>query len=153
MTIAILGGTGPQGSGLALRFARAGVPVVIGSRDASRAHEQAEALQGQLADDAARITGADLRAAVEAAENMVILAVPYSAHDATLENVRDLLTGKILMDIVVPLAQGNPRLMDMPPEGSATEAAQALYGESIPVVGAFHNVAATTLNYLSKAIN
>ncbi len=153
MTIAILGGTGPQGSGLALRFARAGVPVVIGSRDASRAHEQAEALQGQLADDAARITGADLRAAVEAAENMVILAVPYSAHDATLENVRDLLTGKILMDIVVPLAQGNPRLMDMPPEGSATEAAQALLGESIPVVGALHNVAATTLNDLSKAIN
>lgn len=153
MTIAILGGTGPQGSGLALRFARAGVPVVIGSRDASRAHEKAEALQGQLADDAARITGADLRTAVEAAESMVILAVPYSAHDATLENVRDLLTGKILMDIVVPLAQRNPRLMDMPPEGSATEAAQALLGESIPVVGALHNVAATTLNDLSKAIN
>ena len=153
MTIAILGGTGPQGSGLALRFARAGVPVVIGSRDAARAHEHAEALQGQLADDAARIAGADLRAAVAAADSMVILAVPYSAHDVTLDSVRDLLPGKILMDIVVPLAQGNPRLMDMPPEGSATEAAQGLLGESIPVVGALHNVAATTLNDLSKPIN
>lgn len=153
MTIAILGGTGPQGSGLALRFARAGVPVVIGSRDASRAHEQAETLQAQLADDAARITGTDLRSAVAAADSMVILAVPYSAHDATLDNVRDLLPGKILMDIVVPLARGNPRMMDMPPEGSATEAAQALLGESIPVVGALHNVAATTLNDLGKPIN
>lgn len=151
--IAILGGTGPQGSGLALRFARAGVPVVIGSRDADRAQAKADALREQLGKEAADIVGTDLCSAVRAAESMVILAVPYAAHDETLRSVQDLLLGKVLMDIVVPLAQGNPRMMDMPAEGSATEAAQALLGESIPVVGALHNVAAAMLNDLSKAIN
>lgn len=151
--IAILGGTGPQGSGLALRFARAGVPVVIGSRDADRAQAKADALREQLGKEAADIVGTDLCSAVRAAESMVILAVPYAAHDETLRSVQDLLPGKVLMDIVVPLAQGNPRMMDMPAEGSATEAAQALLGESIPVVGALHNVAAAMLNDLSKAIN
>lgn len=153
MTIAILGGTGPQGSGLALRFARAGVPVVIGSRDAEKAREKAAELQETLAAGAAGIHGTDLRSAVEAADEMVILAVPYAAHDETLKSIRDLLPGKVLVDIVVPLAKGNPRAMDMPPEGSATEAAQALLGDAIPVVGALHNVAAATLNELDKPIN
>ena len=152
MTIAILGGTGPQGSGLALRLARAGVPVVIGSRDAERAMEKAAALHAQLT-DGAEIRGADLNAAVDAADDMVILAVPFAAHDDTLKSVRAQLGGKILIDIVVPLAKGNPRAMDMPEEGSATEAAQALLGEAVPVVGALHNVSATTLNALDHPIN
>lgn len=108
MSVAILGGTGPQGRGLALRFARAGIPVVIGSRDGERAQSVAEELNGQL-NDAAAITGEDLRGAVTTADEMVILAVPYSAHDATLEGIRDLLPGKILIDIVVPLADGDPK--------------------------------------------
>lgn len=153
MTIAILGGTGPQGSGLALRFARAGIPVVLGSRDAARASDKAATLQTQLTEDAASITGTDLHSAVAAADEMVILAVPYAAHDDTLLGIRDQLGGKVLVDIVVPLAKGNPRAMEMPPEGSATEAAQTLLGPSVPVVGALHNVAAATLNALDKAIN
>ena len=152
MSIAILGGTGPQGRGLALRFARAGTPVVLGSRDGARAQGIADELNTQL-EGAAVISGESLRDAVVAADEMVILAVPYSAHDATLEAISDLLPGKILVDIVVPLADGDPKKVDMPAEGSATEAAQALLGETIPVVGALHNVSAVTLNQLDHSIN
>ncbi|ERS91115.1 NADPH-dependent F420 reductase [Halomonas sp. PBN3] len=152
MSIAILGGTGPQGRGLALRFARAGTPVILGSRDGDRAQGIADELNTQL-DGAATISGQSLRDAVVAAEEMVILAVPYSAHDATLEAISDLLPGKILIDIVVPLADGDPKRVEMPAAGSATEAAQALLGEEIPVVGALHNVSAATLNQLDHAIN
>lgn len=156
MTIAILGGTGPQGKGLALRFARAGIPVVIGSRDAERAIECAAALTEQLTDIApgsAAVSGADTISAVQQASQLVILAVPFSAHNATLSSIKEILPGKVLVDIVVPLAEGNPKAVAMPPEGSATEAAQALLGEAIPVVGALHNVSAVTLNKLDQRIN
>jgi len=153
MTVAIIGGTGPQGKGLALRFAQAGVPVVLGSRNAERAAESAAELQQQLGEHAAAITGSDNLGATAQADELVILAVPYSAHDATLEQLKPALTDKVLVDIVVPLAQGNPKAVEMPPEGSATEAAQALLGEEIPVVGALHNVSATTLNNLDQPIN
>lgn len=153
MTIAILGGTGPQGRGLALRWARAGVPVAIGSRDAERASAAAQELQALLPTSAARIQGMDIRDAVGAAEEIVILAVPYAAHDATLESISELLQNKILVDIVVPLAEGNPRAVAMPAAGSATEAAQQLLGDAIPVVGALHNISAVTLNNLDHPIH
>lgn len=153
MTIAIIGGTGPQGQGLALRFARAGVEVVLGGRDGVRAAAIAEELQAQLPSDAAKIRGLDNGGATAAAEEMVILAVPFSAHNATLEALKPALAGKILVDIVVPLAEGDPKKVDMPPEGSATEAAQALLGDDIPVIGALHNVSAVTLKALDQSIN
>lgn len=153
MTIAIIGGTGPQGKGLALRFARAGVPVAIGSRDAARAQEIAADLTFQLGGGAAAIGGYSNEGAVEAADSIVILSVPYSGHDATLLAIKPALAGKILVDIVVPLAPNDPKTVEMPPEGSATEAAQALLGPDIPVVGALHNVSATTLNTLDWDIN
>ncbi len=158
MKIAILGGTGPQGKGLALRFAVAGVDVVIGSRDADRACSIATELNQQLnAMDTVKnlgvISGADNDVAVQSAEQMVLLAVPYSAHNATLTALKDALSNKILIDIVVPLKDGDPKAVDMPAEGSATEAAQALLGENIPVVGALHNVSAATLNKLEQPIN
>ncbi|EPJ47249.1 MAG: NADPH-dependent reductase [Osedax symbiont Rs1] len=158
MKIAILGGTGPQGKGLALRFAVAGVDVVIGSRDEERACSIAAELNQQLsAMDTIKnlgvISGADNDAAVHSAEQMVLLAVPYSAHNATLTALKGALSNKILIDIVVPLKDGDPKAVDMPAEGSATEAAQALLGENIPVVGALHNVSAATLNKLEQSIN
>lgn len=153
MTIAIIGGTGPQGQGLALRFARAGVPVALGSRDGARGAEIAEEISQRLPEGSARITGTDNNSAVEMADEMVVLAVPFSAHNATLNGIKEQLEGKILVDIVVPLKDGDPKLVDMPPEGSATEAAQALLGPDIPVVGALHNVSATTLNTLEWDIN
>jgi hypothetical protein len=157
MKIAILGGTGPQGKGLALRFAIAGVDVVIGSRDSTRACEIAEQLDAQIQalglELSGSITGGDNIQAVQAAGQHVILAVPFSAHNATLTDIKTELADKILIDIVVPLKDGDPKAVDMPIEGSATEAAQALLGADIPVVGALHNVSATTLNKLDQTIN
>ncbi len=154
-TIAILGGTGPQGQGLALRFAIAGVPVALGSRDAERAGAIAQELNAKLKDfpTATPIRGLTNTDAVEAAPRFVLLAVPYSGHDATLQSIKNQLPGKILVDLVVPLAEGNPRAVAMPPEGSATEAAQALVGADTKVVGALHNVSAHTLNALNESIN
>ena len=149
--IAIIGGTGPQGQGLAQRFAMAGVPVALGSRDGARGAAIAADLNAKIGGDL--ITGMDNCAAVDAAAEMVILAVPFSAHNATLEGLKSGLVGKILVDIVVPLSPDDPKLVDMPPEGSATEAAQALLGPDIPVIGALHNVSAHTLNNLNAAIN
>lgn len=153
MTIAIIGGTGPQGQGLALRFAIAGVPVALGSRDGDRAAEIAAELTSRLPAGAASISGHDNIGATNAADEMVILAVPFSAHNATLESLKPHLPGKILVDIVVPLAPGDPKKVAMPPEGSATEAAQALLGPDIPVIGALHNVSAKTLGTLEWQIN
>ncbi len=156
MTIAVLGGTGPQGQGLALRFALAGVPVALGSRDGARGAEIAAELNAKLKATGkpyAAVIGADNEAAVAAAGEMVVLAVPFSAHDATIEAVKDKLKGKILVDIVVPLAQGNPRAYAPPQAGSATEAAQAMLGADTHVVGALHNVSAHVLNDLSHDIN
>ena len=153
MTIAIIGGTGPQGQGLALRFARAGVSVALGSRDAKRAAEISQELTAKLPKGSAVIVGLGNSDAVAAADEFVILAVPWSAHNDTLETIKAGLDGKILVDIVVPLAEGDPKKVDMPPEGSATEAAQALLGPDIPVIGALHNVAAVTLNKLDAKIN
>ena len=153
MNIAIIGGTGPQGQGLALRFAQAGVEVYLGSRDTNRSAEICRELSNQLPSDTAPIHGLGNINAVKAAEDIVILAVPYSAHQATLELLKPYLEGKILVDIVVPLAPGNPKAVEMPVEGSATEAAQALLGESIPVVGALHNISAHQLNKMDASLN
>lgn len=155
MKVAIIGGTGPQGKGLALRLAKAGMSVIIGSRDAEKAQETADALCLQLKeyDCDADISGCTMEDATKAAEELVVLSVPYSAHDATLKTLAPLLKEKVLVDIVVPLAPGNPKAVEMPKEGSATEAAQAILGDDIPVVGALHNVSAITLNDLSRAIN
>ncbi|MEM6478164.1 MAG: NADPH-dependent F420 reductase [Pseudomonadota bacterium] len=153
MSVAIIGGTGPQGKGLALRFARAGIPIAIGSRDGARAVEIAAALQAKLPETAAPISGHDNESAVAMADEFVILAVPWAGHQATLEAIKPGLAGKILVDIVVPLKEGDPKKVDMPPEGSATEAAQALLGPDIPVMGALHNVSAHTLNDLDAKLN
>lgn len=156
MTIAILGGTGPQGQGLAMRFARANVAVALGSRDAHRGSEIATQLNKTLEQTNQPYTpikGMDNLSATHAAERFVLLAVPFSGHDLTLESIRKNLAGKILVDVVVPLAEGNPRAYAPPQEGSVTEHAQALLGQDIAVVGALHNVSAHTLNNLAASIN
>ena len=153
MTLAILGGTGPQGQGLALRFARAGINVAIGSRDQHRASEIAENLCNKLPNGNSHITGYDNQTAIQKADEMVILAVPWSGHNSTLREITNELKDKILIDIVVPLKEGDPKKVGMPPEGSATEAAQSLLGNQTPVIGALHNVSAHTLNDMDAKIN
>jgi len=153
MTVAIIGGTGPQGQGIALRFAKAGVAVVLGSRDSERAAGIALELNQKLQSPPIPIRAAGNSEAAQQAEALVLLAVPYAAHDASLEELKPHLAGKILVDLVVPLAPGNPGLCAMPPQGSASEAAQELLGEQTTVVGALHNVSAHALNQLEKPVN
>ncbi len=153
MTIAILGGTGPQGQGLALRFARAGISVALGSRDQKRAAEIAQNLSVRLPTGSSDISGYDNHTAIQKAGEIVILAVPWLGHNSLIRELKEHLMGKILVDIVVPLKDGDPKKVEMPPEGSATEAAQALVGEQTQVIGALHNVSAHTLNDLDAKIN
>jgi NADPH-dependent F420 reductase len=153
MKIAIIGGTGPQGQGLAMRFALAGVDVALGSRDAARGAIIASELMATIPNSPGSIAGMNNDDAVNCAPRIVILAVPFSAHANTLAAIADGLPGKILVDIVVPLAEGNPKAVAMPPEGSATEAAQAQLGDHIHVVGALHNVSAHMLNKLESSLN
>jgi hypothetical protein len=140
-TVAVLGGTGPQGRGLARRFAAAGLEVVIGSRSAERAEttaaELAEAVGGS-------VRGAD-NAGAAAAGDIVVVAVPWDGHKELLEGLTEALAGKVVVDCVNPLGfdkQGAYALKVE--EGSAAQQAAAILTEST-VVGAFHNVSAVTL--------
>ena len=153
MNLSIIGGTGPQGKGLALRFAKAGFEVALGSRDESRAIEVADSLLSKDPNIMGSITGLSNSEAVAFTDKFVIFSVPWTGHNDTLSEFKNMLVDKILVDIVVPLENGNPRKVAMPPEGSATEAAQAILGPDIPVVGTLHNVSANTLNHLEKKIN
>ena len=153
MKIAIIGGTGPQGQGLALRFAKAGLEVFVGSRDPERAETTVSEVNSRLPVGSSNIVGMSNIDAIRAADEMVIFAVPWSGHNDTLNIIKKELSNKILVDIVVPLSENDPKKVDMPPEGSATEAAQAILGSEIPVVGALHNVSATTLSNLDWDIN
>ena len=153
MKLSIIGGTGPQGKGLALRFAKVGFEVALGSRDEARAVEVAKSLSSNNPNLTGQITGLSNDRAIAFTERFVIFSVPWKGHNNTLNEIKDMLAGKVLVDIVVPLEDGNPRKMSMPPEGSATEAAQAILGPDIPVIGALHNVSANTLNHLEKKIN
>ena len=99
------------------------------------------------------ISGYDNHTAIQKAGEIVILAVPWLGHNSLIRELKEHLMGKILVDIVVPLKDGDPKKVEMPPEGSATEAAQALVGEQTQVIGALHNVSAHTLNDLDAKIN
>jgi NADPH-dependent F420 reductase len=142
MRVAILGGTGPEGAGLALRWARAGHEIVIGSREAARARAKAAKLAGQA--PGASIRGAtNAEAAREGA--VVVLAFPAAGLRSTLPDLADACRGKVVVSTVVPLTFGGARLFTPPPAGSAAEEAQALLGPEARVVAAFHHIAAHEL--------
>jgi hypothetical protein len=139
ITVAVLGGTGKEGSGLAMRWALRGYRVIIGSRDSGRAAEKAAEFNTALGGD--YLTGkGNPEAAAEA--QIVVLSVPYSAHKDTLEAVRDQLAGKILVDVTVPLQPPKVRTVHVPEGKSAAQEAAALLGESVRLVSAFQNVSA-----------
>lgn len=148
-TIAVLGGTGQEGSGLALRWARAGNRVIIGSRNPERAKDVAASLSERIAP--AKLEGAANRDAAAKAD-VVVLAVPYSAQRATVEEVRAQLAGKILIDVTVPLMPPKVSRVQLPEGGSAVEAIQKLLGEATRVVSAFQNVSAHHLSDMSCGI-
>lgn len=149
MIVSILGGTGEQGPGMALRWAKAGVEVIIGSRQQERAARVAAELNQELGQEI--IKGMANPEAAAAAE-VVAITVPFTAHRSTIESVKAHLAGKVFIDVCVPLDPSNPRKMQPPSAGSATEEAQALLGEDVNVVAAFQNVSAHELRHLEQAI-
>jgi NADPH-dependent F420 reductase len=140
-TVAVLGGTGPQGRGLARRFAAAGLTVVIGSRSP----ERAESTAAELADAVGgTLSGAD-NAGAAAAGDVVVVAVPWDGHKELLEGLTEALAGKVVVDCVNPLGFDKQGAYALPvEEGSAAQQAAAILVEST-VVGAFHNVSAVKL--------
>lgn len=150
MRIGILGGTGKEGSGLGLRWAHAGHEVVIGSRERAKAERIALELNRMLGREA--VIGRENLEAARLGE-VVVLTVPYAAHQATLESVREALPGKVLVDVTVPLDPAAPRRVKLPPAGSAAMESQQLLGPGVRVVAAFHNVSAEHLKELGHPID
>jgi hypothetical protein len=143
LTLGILGGTGKEGRGLAYRWARAGYYILIGSRVAERAQEAAAEVNAKAGVGTVRgLT--NLEAAGQC--DIAVLTVPYEAHRSILEEVREALKGKVLVDVTVPIQPPMVTVLHRPKEGSAALEAQAIVGESVDVVAAFQNVSHVHLN-------
>jgi NADPH-dependent F420 reductase len=151
LTIAVLGGTGKEGGGLALRWAHKGHRVLIGSRTADRAEEAAAAMRAELG-DAAQVRGMANPDAAAAAD-LVVLAVPYAAQQSTVQDVAAQLQGKILIDVTVPLVPPKVSRVQLPEGGSAVEAVQRLLGDGVKVVSAFQNISAHHLANLDEEMD
>ena len=156
LTIGVVGGTGPQGRGLAVRLATAGQRVLLGSRDADRAAEVAKEVAERAAGVAAGGVEVSVRGGsnvdVAGAADLVIVAVPFDGHAATLAGLATPLAGKVVVDCVVPMAfdRQGAYVLDVP-EGSVTQQAAALLPDS-SVVGAFHHLSAVLLEDLSHTL-
>jgi hypothetical protein len=137
-TIAILGGTGKEGKGLAYRWAKAGYKVLIGSRTPPKAIDAAKELNSALT-GSLQIEGLGNPEAAQVAD-IVVLTVPYAAHRATLESVKDALQGKLLIDVTVPLVPPKVSTVQMPEAGSATQEARQILGDGAEVCAAFQNI-------------
>lgn len=146
-TIAVVGGTGKEGSGLALRWAAAGYTVVIGSRDGAKAAQKAEEIRAQAGANA-QITGTDNLSAAQQGQ-IVTISVPYDAHGSTLDQIKDAVQGKILIDVTVPINPAAFRVVNVPPGKSACLEAQERLGSDVRVVAAFQNVGSWHLTDLS----
>lgn len=138
LTIAVLGGTGKEGKGLAYRWARAGYRVLIGSRVSERAVTTAAEIMEMLEGSSSLVGMTNLEAAQQA--DIVVLTVPYAAHRETLESVKDALKGKLLIDVTVPIVPSKATKVQMPPAGSAAQEAKAILGNETQVVAAFQNI-------------
>jgi NADPH-dependent F420 reductase len=155
MDVAIVGGTGHEGFGLALRLASAGHHVTIGSRDENKATAAAREAKDQLG-AAAAVTGAENPEAV-AGKPLVIVTVPFAGQVATYASIADALRpGTVVVDATSPLQSavgGKPWHLLQPWEGSAAELAASLVPEGVRVVGAFHTVAASALRALDRPVD
>jgi len=143
--VGVLGGTGPQGRGLALRWAKAGISVLLGSRSAERAEQAASELRA--AADVSHVTG-HTNAGCAAKADVVLVVVPYYGHRELLESLQDELVGKVVVDCVNPIGfdKQGPFALCVP-EGSAAQQAEKVLPEST-VTAAFHHVSAVLLGDL-----
>jgi NADPH-dependent F420 reductase len=148
-TLAVLGGTGNEGPGLAMRWAKAGHRVIIGSRKEAKAQRIAGELNIELGETL--IEGMENPDAARACD-VAVLTVPYSAQNKLLESIKDELQGKVLVNVTVALKPPKVARVYIPPEGSASEQAQALLGPDVRVVAAFQNVGAHHLQELNHSV-
>lgn len=142
--IAILGGTGDLGTGLARRWVQAGYPVIIGSRTQEKAEaavENMSEVMGERGIDDVNVRAMENLEAAKSAD-IVAITVPFSHHASTLEYIKPAMQGKILIDVTVPLVPPKVARVQLPEQGSAGQIAQELLGEDVNVVSAFQNVAA-----------
>lgn len=140
-TVAVIGGTGHLGHALARRWAQAGIAVVIGSRDPERAQTVAAAL---VAETGSGVQGDSNRNAAMRGDTVVV-AVPFGSQGDVMEEIRDAVKGKIVVDATVPLVPPRVMRVQLPAEGCAAVRSQQLLGDDVQVVAAFHNVAAHRL--------
>jgi NADPH-dependent F420 reductase len=138
MTIAVLGGTGKEGKGLAYRWAKAGYQVLIGSRTPEKAVSAAAEII-ELMDGTGSVVGMSNPEAAQQA-NIVVLTVPYSAHQGTLESIKQEIKGKLFIDVTVPLVPPKVTKVQMPTAGSAAQEARQILGEEVEVAAAFQNI-------------
>jgi len=141
-SIAILGGTGDLGGGLARQWSRAGYKILIGSRTEEKGKAAAEALLAEFPD--LNVSGHENLEAATAAD-LVVITVPFDHQISTLETVKAGLIGKILIDVTVPLRPPKVGTVQLPEGGSAGQMAQDFLGEDVHVVSAFQNVGAVHL--------
>lgn len=138
LTIAIIGGTGKEGKGLAYRWAKAGYRILIGSRTLEKASATASEINQMLDMESSVVGMGNLEAAQQA--DIVALTVPYAAHRETLEMIKPALEGKILIDVTVPLMPPKVTQVQMPPAGSAALEAHQILGAKTQIVTAFQNI-------------
>lgn len=137
--IAIIGGTGKEGKGLAYRWAKFGHDVVIGSRVVEKAQTAADEVNSLIGNEANRVVGLENTQAADWCDT-VVLTVPFEAHVDMLNRLKDTVAGKIFIDVTVPLQPPKVNIAQMPKAGSAGKEAQAILGEETPVVIAFQNI-------------
>ncbi|HWP59991.1 MAG TPA: NADPH-dependent F420 reductase [Candidatus Acidoferrales bacterium] len=145
-TVAIVGGTGSLGTGVARRLARPGIRVIIGSRDLARARQAAETLNARLGRP---LVDGKLNADAVREAEIVVVAVPYEGHKSMIADLSAELRGKLVVDAVVPLRQGRPFI---PEAGSALLEAQQILGAETPVIGALHNISAVDLQEIDAPL-
>jgi NADPH-dependent F420 reductase len=148
-TIAVVGGTGAEGSGLAIRWANAGHKVIIGSRDGAKAQAVADELNAILGKTL--VMGKNSSDAASEAD-IVVLTVPFAAQISTAESLKELLAGKILIDVTVPLIPPKVSTVQLPFSDSAAVSLQAMLGTEVKVVSAFQNISAHKLKKLDHKI-
>lgn len=138
LSIAILGGTGKQGKGLAYRWARAGYKILIGSRTSEKAVQAAKEVRMMLEENVSVEGLTNEHAALQA--EIVVLTVPYTAHRSTLESVKESVQGKLFIDVTVPIVPPKVSTVQMPEAGSAAQETRQILGENVEVCTAFQNI-------------
>ena len=148
-SVAVVGGTGEQGRGLALRWSAAGYDVTIGSRASARASAEVEKLNRLHSNIS--LSSDDNKGAAGGAD-IIVLTVPFKFQQSTVEDIATCLDGKILVDVTVPLVPPRVARVQLPEAGSAVVNVQRILGDNVRVVSAFQNVSAHHLNDLNQKI-